>query len=70
MTVACFIVQHIANRVEDAPVAHRVSGSDQLMSDGLTDVTLADARRSKQQEIAMLANEVTGSEVEDRVLAN
>ena len=49
MTVKSFIVQQVADDVEDAAIEHRHSRPNQLMPDGLSQMTLADTRRTDQQ---------------------
>ena len=60
-----FVVQEVADHVEDRAVQHDEALLDGLVAEGLGQEALADARRPDQQHVAGLADEAAGGQVED-----
>jgi hypothetical protein len=65
MTFECFIMQEVADAVEDAAIEKRVSVSNQLTTYALNDVTLSDTRRPDKNRVVMFADEVSFGHVVD-----
>ena len=65
VSVERFVVQEVTYAIEDAAIINGEAITNQLMPDALYQVTLADARWSDEDRIAMFTNEVTGRHVED-----
>ena len=65
MTLERFVMQEVANRVEDATVINSVTVTDQLVSQALCQMAFAHARRSHDDHVTMLAYEVAAGQVED-----
>ena len=62
-----FVVQQVADGVEDRAVEHRIASLGAGQADGLCQVTLPDTGRTDQQHVLLLTHEVAGSQVEDRL---
>jgi hypothetical protein len=63
-----FVVEEVADDIEDGAIEDGAALLDDVESEGLDDVTFSDAGRSEQENVAMLAEETSGGEVEDLLL--
>jgi hypothetical protein len=60
-----FVVEEVANDVEDGAIEDGATLLDDMKAKGLDDVAFADAGRSEEENVAVLAEEASGGEVED-----
>ena len=56
---------HFAHQVEDRAVEHEEAGAQGGVAQGLSEKTFADAGRTEQKDIAALADELAGGQVEN-----
>ena len=63
-----FVVQEVADHVEDRTVQHDEAALDRLIADRLDEEALAHAGRSEEQHVAAFADEPARRQVEDLFL--
>jgi len=63
-----FVLEEIADEIEDGSIADEQVALDRFVADRLGDVGLAQTGRAKEEDIGVLADELTGGQVEELVL--
>ncbi|MDK2857180.1 MAG: hypothetical protein PWQ89_299, partial [Verrucomicrobiota bacterium] len=61
----CVFVHEFADQLKDGDVAHGVAAFDRFVTQGLSQVGFAGARRADHEQVGMLTNERTGGQFED-----
>jgi len=65
MTLVEAVVAEVGQEVEDGAVEHDFSGFDQLMADGLCEMTFTHSGRADQEDVFDLIQEASGGQVVD-----
>ena len=70
LVVDGFILQEVPHQIENRGVQHGEAESDSGLSDGLSQVGLADARGAQKEDVGVFSKEASGGQLEDHFAGN